>query len=115
MRNPRLAIIATIISWMVLVLAIVALTIWREDISYGTPYSFLQIILLLALAGALIQTRFLFRNMRVTFTPPDAERMVKPKRYPGNNLLDFVNTLDEQERAELYGLLDDQADDRFRR
>jgi hypothetical protein len=99
---------------MVLVLAIVALTIWRGDVSYGTPYSFVQIILLLALAGALIQTRFLFRNMRVTFNPPDTDRLVKPKRYPKHDLLDLVNTLDEQERTELYGLLDDQADDRFR-
>ena len=114
MRSPRLALITTLIIWTIFVMAFMALVLWRGDIAFGFPYGLTVFLVPLALIGALLQTRFLLRNMRVSFTPDKADEPDKLKRQPRNNLADFVNTLDEQERAELYGMLDDQVDERFR-
>lgn len=111
MRNPTLAVLSTIISWVVLVLTIVTLTLWRGDISFGSSYTLMQGIMLMALIGAVVQTLFLLKSVRISQS--DSETAGKQKHRPKNNLLDLVNTLDEDERAELYTLLDEQ--DRFTR
>ncbi|MBI5667130.1 MAG: hypothetical protein HZC41_03910 [Chloroflexi bacterium] len=108
MFNAGLAVLSTIISWVVLVLTIVALTVWRGDVFFGGSYTLLQGIMVLALIGALIQTRFLLKHIRLS--QPEAETTDKRKRRPKHELVDMVNTLDERERAELYALLDEQVE-----
>lgn len=112
MRSPRLAVLATLIIWIVFGMALIALALWRVDISFGNPHSLIQLILILALVAALVQTRFLLKNMRVSFAQPDTDQYYKPKHRPKNDLLELVNRLDESERAELYGMLGEQAQDR---
>lgn len=112
MRSPGLMVISTVLNWIAFIAALVFQTTWPWEAYRGNNPSMFVLSIILLLVTAIVQTLFLYRNMRVTFPPVNAEESTeKAKRDSHSRATRLVDTLDEDERAQVLDWMLAQQDE----
>jgi len=115
MRSPGLMVISTVLNWLAFVAALIFQLLWPWTLFGGYNPSLFVVTFFLLLVTALLQTLFLIRNMRITFSSANsAQSTEKAKRSQPARPADFVNSLNDDERAQLLDWMLDQTEDERR-
>ena len=115
MRSPGLMVISTVLNWLAFVAALAFQFLWPWTLYGGYNPSLFVIAFFLLLVTALLQTLFLIRNMRVTFPAASAAQSTeKAKRGKPARPAELVNSLNDDERAQLLDWMLDQTEDERR-
>jgi hypothetical protein len=115
MRSPGLMVISTVLNWLAFVAALIFQLLWPWSLFAGYNPSLFVMTFFLLLVTALLQTVFLIRNMRVTFSAADSDQSgEKAKGGKPARAADFVNSLDDAERAQVLDWMLDQTEEERR-
>lgn len=99
MRNPALLLLSTICNWIAFIAALAFQLAWPWEAFRGYNPSPFVLAFLLLLMTALLQTAFLLRNVRITLHAEQSAE--KPKREVQPSIARLVDSLDDEQRAEL--------------